>query len=283
MSSGEQSAPSKLSGIFQKKSEEEKVDNTAATKKKKHKKKPSLTSETDCSPEIEVDGKQGASDVKVPNEKEKPRSIRRRLPFGRQKSLEKHKPGAKGKVQEEAAMDADSEPKSPVKLLETDGQNIQSGSENEDKETLLSQIAEAIPADQVSEIASKIEEGANMLSHETCSDESPLKIQIPNPEGQVSVDKKTSLIPIAISSNFQWEICLYVYDYSLRMLMGMWSYVFSRASDATKQLFLYFISALVKRYPHCFKLQVKKKKRRRNNVLEDEGQTAQAKTVANEG
>lgn len=279
MSSGEQSAPSRLSGIFQKKSEEEKVDNAAATKKKKHKKRPSVTSETECSqPETEVDGNQGASDDKVPNEKEKPRSMRRRLPFGRQKSLEKHKlkPGAKGKVPEETAMDgADAEPTNPVKF-ETDGQNIQSGSENEDKETLLSEIAETVPADQVSEIASKIEERASMLSHETYPD------GIPNPEGQIALEKKMSLIPITISSNFQWEICLYVYDYSLRMLMGAWSFVVSRASDVTEQLLLYFFSALVKRYPHSFKLQVKKKKRQRENALENEGQTAQAKTVATE-
>ena len=299
MSSGKQSAPSKFSGIFQKKSEEEKVDNAAATKKKKHKKQPSVTLETDFSPEIEADWKQGALDVMIPSEKEKPRSIRRRLPFGKPQIRKKHKlkPGAKGKAQEETAMDFDAELKGSTVKFEMEEHTIESSSEGESKEVLIIQIAEAIPAEPVSEIASKIEESGTMLSHETYSDESPLKIQIPNPEGYVAFEEKISLSPmteivdrardIAISSNFkfQWGICLYVCVYSLHMLVDLWSVFFTRASDATKQLLLYFISSLIKRYPQCFKQLAKterKKKRRSKNALEDKVQTAQAQSVANE-
>lgn len=299
MSSGKQSAPSRFSGIFLKKSEEEKVHNAAATKKKTHKKQPSVTLEKDFSPKTEADWKQGALDVMIPSEKEKPRSIRRRLAFGKPKSHKKHKlkPGTEGEVQEKTAMDFDVELKENTVKFVMDEHTIQSSSEGEEKEILIIQIAEAIPAEPFSEIASKIEESASMLSHETYSDESPLKIQIPDPEGYVAIEENISLSSMkelairarhaAISSNFkfQWGICLYVCVYSLHMLMDLWSVFFSRASEATKQLLLHFISSLIKRYPHCFEQLVKKerkKKKRSKNALEDKVQTPQAQSATSE-
>ena len=85
-----------------------------------------------------------------------------------------------------------------------------------------------------------------------------LKQLVLNNEKLVHVD--------AESSSSHYAICLYAYDFSLAKLklIALWSFLLTRVSEASKKILVYCISSLIKKYPNCFKIQLKKKKRRRN-------------------
>ena len=284
-----------LGGIFHKISEKRNGENLAAEKKKKRRRHPSVRfskgwkpqyngeTEVDRNRLTEADGKRNSLDTRTANEKEKPRNIRRRLPFGKPTSPEKQEMNSaedtSGVFQtgpahpESNKLSKSTEDSSETKIEiaewkgEGDEKNIQNTrSEDEIEEALAVIIAEFVPQDPISSAASEHQESAGISSPDTCPDENT--VIIPIPEGHTDQDKIGPLKEIIcdekrahvneVSSNFQ---C----DYSLGNLIGLWAFVVCRASDASKQVLFYLISFLIKRYPQCFKVQVKKGKRRSRN------------------
>ena len=250
-------------------------------------------------------------DTKASFEKEKPKNTRRRLSFGKPRALGQKKLNSSQDttevVQDEEAPlqstsanevwksnehQSDSE-QIEIRELEDDGEEELSCQgdtvsevppEDEVKEVLLEMDAEigVSPQDLIPDVASETQKNAGISTPDTCPDENPAIV--PNPEEEPSgfEDKISPLKELmfneerasqvdAITSKFHCEVCLYIYDFSIGSLIGVWSFVVGLARDAMKQVLLYFILSLIKQYPHCFKVQVKKGKRR--------SQTAKLKKV----
>ena len=255
----------------------------------------------------EGNGARNTVDTKASFEKEKPKNTRRRLSFGKPRALGQKKLNSSQDttevVQDEEAPlqstsanevwksnehQSDSE-QIEIRELEDDGEEELSCqgdtvSEDEVKEVLLEMAAEigVSPQDLIPDVASETQKNAGISTPNTCPDENPAIV--PNPEEEPSgfEDKISPLKELmfneerasqvdAICSKFHCEVCLYVYDFSIGSLIGVWSFVVGLARDAMKQVLLYFILSLIKQYPHCFKVQVKKGKRR--------SQTAKLKKV----
>ena len=255
----------------------------------------------------EGNGARNTVDTKASFEKEKPKNTRRRLSFGKPRALGQKKLNSSQDttevVQDEEAPlqstsanevwksnehQSDSE-QIEIRELEDDGEEELSCqgdtvSEDEVKEVLLEMAAEigVSPQDLIPDVASETQKNAGISTPDTCPDENPAIV--PNPEEEPSgfEDKISPLKELmfneerasqvdAICSKFHCEVCLYVYDFSIGSLIGVWSFVVGLARDAMKQVLLYFILSLIKQYPHCFKVQVKKGKRR--------SQTAKLKKV----
>ena len=287
-------------GIFHKKSSEKRNgENPAAEKKKKHKRHPSVRLEKDWKPQYngesefgrnrltEADGKRNSSDTRGVNQKKKPKNIRRKLPFGKPKPPEKPEMNSaedgRGVFQkgptplESKELSKSTEDRSEAKIEiaewkgKGDEKNIQNArSEDEIKEALPVMFAEFVPQDLIPSVASECQESGGIQSPDTCPDENA--VIIPNPEGhndqdemgpskEIVCDEKRARVT-EIFSNFQR-------NFSLGNLLGLWRFVVCCASDATKQLLFYFIYALIKRYPQCFKAQVKKGKRRSRNAQKE--------------
>lgn len=243
-------------------------------------------------------------DTKASYEKEKPKNTRRRLPFGKpralgQKELSSSEDTTEVVQDEEAPLQSmptnelwklnehqsDSE-QIEIRELEDDGEEELSCQgdtvpeippEVEVKEVLLEMAAEigVSPQDLIPDVASEMQKNAGISTPDTCLDENPAIIS--NIEDKLSPlkelmfnEEQASQVD-AISSKFHCEVCLYVYDFSIGSLIGVWSFVVGLARHAMKQVLLYFILSLIKQYPHCFKVQVKKGKRR--------SQTAKLKKV----
>lgn len=291
-------ASSKFGGIFQKKGDQRKVDNPATTKKKKHRRLPSVRLPKDwkfhnykaddgnrpSTEPDEADGLQPALKAVAPIEIEKPRKTRLRLPFGKSKAIEK--PGLHSAAQCFLPEGSDAAPKPNKVQFETaidiigcsengNEQIVESvRSEEEEKEAFLVLLADAVPKELVSDVTSNIQEPAGMFSQETLPDVNSLVVTIPNPEGysDLAAEKTSPIMGLpfnslnrarvaAISSISQFEIRLSARDFSLAKLIGLWSFIVSQASNGFRQLLLYFVSSLIKRYPQCFNLQVTKRKR----------------------
>ena len=255
----------------------------------------------------ESNGARNTVDTKASYEKEKPKNTRRRLSFGKPRALGQKKMNSSQDttevVQDEEAPlqstpanevwksnehQSDSE-QIEIRELEDDGEEELSCqgdtvSEDEVKEVLLEMAAEigVSPQDLIPDVASETQKNAGISTPDTCPDENPAIV--PNPEEEPSgfEDKISPLKELifneerasqvdAITSKFHCEVCLYIYDFSIGSLIGVWSFVVGLARDAMKQVLLYFILSLIKQYPHCFKVQVKKGKRR--------SQTAKLKKV----
>lgn len=243
-------------------------------------------------------------DTKASYEKEKPKNTRRRLPFGKpralgQKELSSSEDTTEVVQDEEAPLQSmptnelwksnehqsDSE-QIEIRELEDDGEEELSCQgdtvpeippEVEVKEVLLEMAAEigVSPQDLIPDVASEMQKNAGISTPDTCLDENPAIIS--NIEDKLSPlkelmfnEEQASQVD-AISSKFHCEVCLYVYDFSIGSLIGVWSFIVGLARHAMKQVLLYFILSLIKQYPHCFKVQVKKGKRR--------SQTAKLKKV----
>lgn len=256
----------------------------------------------------EGNGARNTVDTKASFEKEKPKNTRRRLSFGKPRALGQKKLNSSQDttevVQDEEAPlqstsanevwksnehQSDSE-QIEIRELEDDGEEELSCQgdtvsevppEDEVKEVLLEMAAEigVSPQDLIPDVASETQKNAGISTPDTCPDENPAIV--PNPEEEPSgfEDKISPLMfneerasqVDAITSQFHCEVCLYIYDFSIGSLIGVWSFVVGLARDAMKQVLLYFILSLIKQYPHCFKVQVKKGKRR--------SQTAKLKKV----
>ncbi|XP_068680189.1 uncharacterized protein [Montipora foliosa] len=173
-------------------------------------------------------------------------------------------------------------------------QNILSGfSDIDEKETLALLMTEAVLQAEVTEKTNVQEESAKLMET-TGQDESDLVIEIPNPEGLIAEeekkkppeeeksienqdsDKTEKRISLKkelgsvnrvrygiVSSLSQYKICVFVYDkLSLGKLIGWWSSVADLASNTARGIKLYILSSLIKKYPQCFKAQLKEIKSR---------------------
>ena len=76
------------------------------------------------------------------------------------------------------------------------------------------------------------------------------------------------LLHVNPSGSFQYVVSLYASDFGLAKLIGFWSFLLNRASEATRQVLVYFITSLIKRYPQCFKVHLKKIKEHQRKKLE---------------
>ena len=165
----------------------------------------------------------------------------------------------------------------------------------EDEESWAVLTAEVVPQDFIPKFPSETKEMESSIPDTTClvEDDSIAKPIIPKPAGPPEHLKgqEKSILPSAailwgafthvkqlvlrndkladvdtVSSSSRYEVGLYVYDVSLAKLISLWSFLFTpvtRASQTSKQILVYWVSSLIKKYPHCFKVQLKKKKQRR--------------------
>ena len=75
------------------------------------------------------------------------------------------------------------------------------------------------------------------------------------------------LLHVNPSGSFQYVVNLYSSDFGLAKLIGFWSFLLNRASEATRQVLVYFITSLIKRYPQCFKVHLQKVKEHQRRKL----------------
>ena len=268
-------------GIFHKETDKKDDEKSVPEKKKKHKRQPSIASTKawrleNCEELTEPDGAQMSSEVKALNEKEKPKKLRRRLPFS---ALED--PASHFNEGEQSSERKDEEDIGEQKVSQNDGRP-----EDEVEESWVVLTT----ADVVSQVStSKVSSGTKETESSTPAETCPTQDDIPKPKGSKDGDEKivsstailwdafTHLKQLVLnneklvhvdaeSSSSHYEICLYAYDFSLTKLklIALWSFLLTRASEASKKILVYCISSLIKKYPHCFKIQLKKKKRRRN-------------------
>ena len=309
-------ASPKFGGVLKKKRDQRKADDPATTKKKKHRRLPSVRFPKDWKfhnykaddgnrPGTETADESDGIPPVAPIEIEKPRKTRRRLPFGKSKAIEK--PGVHSAAQCFLPEGSNATPKSNKVTFETaidftgcskDGNELiveSVRSVEEEKEAFLVLLKDAVPKDVISDVTTNIQEPAGMFSQETFPDVNSLVVTIPNPEEYSDlVAEKTSPIMglafnslnrarvAAFSSFSHFEICLSVRDFSPAKLIRLWSFIVSKASDAFRQLLLYFVSSLIKRYPQCFNIQVKKRKRLSKPEEESKVHTTHTESISNE-
>ena len=288
-----------LGGIFHKETEKKDDEKSVPEKKKKHKRQHSIASTKawrleNCEELTEPDGAQMSSEVKALNEKEKPKKLRRRLPFS---ALED--PASHFNEGEQSSQRNDEEDIGEQRVSQNDGRP-----EDEVEESwVVLTTADVVSQVSTSKVSSGTKETESSTPAETCptqddkktdpgnevQDDSSVKTINPKPEGPKDEDEKivsstailwdafTHLKQLVLnneklvhvdaeSSSSHYEICLYAYDFSLAKLklIALWSFLLTRVSEASKKILVYCISSLIKKYPHCFKIQLKKKKRRRN-------------------
>lgn len=298
-----------LGGIFHKKSDKRDGGHSETEKKKKHKRQPSVASTKDwqngeeCS---EADGSHGTlqitSNVKAPNEKGKPKNLRRRFPFGKAKH---HKKKEQSATEDKYEIFLDEPAPHPNKGEQSNEQITdeieirhrdvgQSGGSPEDgveAESVCPELTtDGVPQDVTSNVSSETQETTpeSLNPVQTCPAEEDT---IPKPESPT--DQEDKIVPAAstailwevfmhlkelmvnneklqsvdevdvISTTSQYEIYLYKYDFGLAKVLAFWSFLLSRASETSRQILVYCICSLIKRYPHCFKIQLKAAKQQR--------------------
>lgn len=322
MSDNSSSSSSSSESLAPTKEEERKTEGVAEKKKKNKKKQkrqyfPGLRRawsfpRSRPKPATE-DRKDTASDTSFPGkENKKKRHARKKLPFmSREKDGDTEEPtdsaaplASEGITQDDSAIVEVHQELDKIKLAiegkiaelsgDEDKQNIPSGTSYVDeKEALAALMTEAVLKAQDTDVGTKIEGRAVILSHETSEDEVGLVIATSDPEGlkdesekkvqfeeahssarQVDehVEKRISLKELFVSVNqapygiisslSQNKFCGLVYDISLGKLIGWCSFVVDKASHAVKGFRLYILSSLINRYPQCFKAQLKEIKRR---------------------
>ncbi|KAL9972394.1 hypothetical protein ACROYT_G018681 [Oculina patagonica] len=306
--SAESSSPKRgFGGIFQKKTDKRDGEKSAPEKKekkekKKHKRQPSIAStkawrHENCEERSEVDGAQMSSEVTAANEKEKPKNLRRRLPFGKAKPPKKKENSTEDKQdipQEDSASNShEGERKDEKEFGQQKVSEYESGPVDEVGESwvVLTPTDHVVSPDFTSKVFFETKETESSLPAETCptEDDNSVKTIIPKPESPPEGPKGEKIVSSTAilweafthlkqlvlndeklvrvdteSSSSRYEICLYAYDFSLAKLVAVWSFLLTRASEASKQILVYCISSLIRKYPQCFKVQLKKKKQRRN-------------------
>lgn len=296
-------------GIFHKKTDKRDGEKSAPEKKekkekKKHKRQPSIASTKawrlqNCEELSEADGAQISSEVRAPNEKEKPTNLRRRLPFGKAKPTKKKENSTEDKQDiflEDSASHSNegvqsSDRKDEKEIGQQKFNEYESGPVDEVGESwvVLTPTEHVVSPDFTSKVFSETKETESSILEKTCpiEDNNTVKTIIPKPEGPKNEAEKIAwstailweafthlkqlvlndekLVHVdAESSSSHYEICLYAYDFSLAKLVALSSFLLTRASETSKQILVYCISSLIRKYPQCFKVQLKKKKQRRN-------------------
>lgn len=172
---------------------------------------------------------------------------------------------------------------------------------DEDKESWVVLTAD-VPEDFIPKFPSETKEMESSILDTACpvEDDSPVKAIIPKPAGlpehlkgqEKSIFPSTAILWGAfthlkqlvirndkladvdtVTSSSRYEIGLYVYDASLAKLVALWSFLLTpvtRASQTSKQILVYWVSSLIKKYPQCFKVYLKEKKQRREKAAPKE-------------
>ena len=303
-----ESPPTKRS-LFHKKIETtedgEKSPASEKTKRRKHKREKSLASSEAWRPETpeEHSGAEAAaaeitSNVKAPKEKKKTKSLVHRLSFGK---------GKKKKIRF-------TEEKENIYLEEPAPYSIEWELPEEDsvKEGIVQQMVNqiegisepeeswpaavttvAVPEDVGSEIESLIPVPACPAVEDIGSVKTTIQAKLEGPKeivpsagilGEAFTNLKQlvinneKLLHVKPSGSFQYVVSLYASDFGLAKLIGFWSFLLNRASEATRQVLVYFITSLIKKYPQCFKVQlqqIKEHQRKKCEAAKQEIKAAQ--------
>lgn len=280
-------------GLFHKKIEKKDGEKSSESEKeKKHKRQTSMASskawrlETPKElSEAEGAGAQITSNVKAPKEKKRAKNLARRLSFGKGKKKKIRFTEEKENIYLEEPAPYSVEWELPSELNGKEGTVQQMVSQIEG--SLEDGVEESWPAAVTTvvvpeDVSSEIE---SLVPAQTCPIDditSAVKTTIPELEGVkeqegmivpstgnlgeaftnlkqlvVNNEKLLHFIP---SGSFQYVVSLYTYDFGLAKLISFWSCLLTRASEATRQILVYCICSLIKRYPHCFKVTLKKMK-----------------------
>ena len=296
-----ESASSKRS-LFPKKivtKDDEKSPASEKTKRGKHKREKSMASAEALRLETPEDhsGAEGAtaeitSNLKAPKEKKKAKNLAHRLSFGKGKKTKK----IRFTEEKENIYLEEPAPYSIEWLELPEGESVKEGLVQQ----MVSQI-EGIPEPKVEEslpaavtiidvpedISSEIESLVPVPTCPTVEDISSVKTTIQAelegpkeilPSSGILGEAFTNLKQLVInnekllhvnpSGSFQYVVSLYSSDFGLAKLIGFWSFLLNRASEATRQVLVYLITSLIKRYPQCFKVQLKKIREHQRKKLE---------------
>ncbi|KAL9981120.1 hypothetical protein ACROYT_G009784 [Oculina patagonica] len=303
--SAESSSPKRgFGGIFHKKTDKRDGKKSAQEKKekkekKKHKRQPSIASTkawrlVNCGELSEVDGEKISSEVRAPNEKEKPKNLRRRLPFGKAKPPKKNENSTEDKgdilLEDPASHSNEGEQSSERKDEKEIGQQkvseYESGPVDETGESwvVLTPTDHAVSPDFTSKVFFETKETESSIPAKTCptEDDNSVKTIIPKPESPPEGPKGEKIVSSTAilweafthlkglvlnneklvhvdteSSSSRYEICLYAYDFSLAKVVALWSFLLTRASEASKQILVYCISPLIRKVSAVLQSSVK--------------------------
>ena len=289
--------PSVKRGIFHKKVENkdgEKSPASEKTKTRKHKREKSMASPETLRLETpeEHSEAEGAtaeitSNVKAPKEKKKAKNLAHRLSFGKGKKKKIRFTEEKENIYLEEPAPYSIEWELP------EGDSVKEGLVQQ----MVSQIEgipepkaeEALPAAvTIIDVPEDIESLVPVPACPTVEDISSavnttIQVELEGPKAIVPstgilgeaftnlkqlVINNEKLLHVNPSGSFQYVVSLSASDFGLAKLIGFWSCLLNRASEATRQVLVYFITSLIKRYPQCFKVQLKKIKEHQRKKLE---------------
>lgn len=292
-------------GLFPKKVENkdgEKSATSEKTKRGKHKREKSMASAEASRLETPEDhsGTEGAtaeitSNVKAPKEKKKAKNLAHRLSFGKggRKKKKIRFTEEKENIYLEEPAPYSIEWREPPEgdsvkegLVQQMVSQIEGNSEPKVEESLPAAAMTIIdvPEDVSSEIESLVPvpacstvEGISLAVKTTIQAELEGPKEIVPSTGILGeaftnlkqlVINNEKLLHVNPSGRLQYVVSLYASDFGLAKLIGFWSFLLNRASEATKQVLVYFITSLIKKYPQCFKVQLKKIKEHQRKKLE---------------
>jgi len=293
-------SPSTKRGLFHRKIEKkhgEKSPTSEKTKRRKHKREKSMASSEAWRLETpeEHSEAEGAtaeitSNVKAPKEKKKAKNLAHRLSFGKGKKKKIRFTEEKENIYlEEPAPysvewelpDGDSVKEGIVQQMVSQIEGI---SEPEVEESWPAAVTTIdVPEDVGSEIESLVPVPACPTVEDIRSVKTTIQAELEGPKeivpstgilGEAFTNLKQlvinneNLLHVNPSGSFQYVVSLYSSDFGLAKLIGFWSFLLNRASEATRQVLVYFITSLIKKYPQCFKVHLKKIKEHQRKKLE---------------
>ena len=289
--------PSVKRGIFSRKVENkdgEKSPVSEKTKTRKHKREKSMASSETLRLETPEDHSEAegataeiTSNVKAPKEKKKAKNLAHRLSFGKGKKKKIRFTEEKENIYLEEPAPYSIEWELP------EGDSVKEGLVQQ----MVSQIEgipepkaeEALPAAvTIIDVPEDIESLVPVPACPTVEDISSavnttIQVELEGPKAIVPstgilgeaftnlkqlVINNEKLLHVNPSGSFQYVVSLSASDFGLAKLIGFWSFLLNRASEATRQVLVYFITSLIKRYPQCFKVQLKKIKEHQRKKLE---------------
>lgn len=279
--------------IDKKDSEESSV--SEKTKTRKHKREKSMASseawrletpEEHSGPEAAV--AEITSNVKAPKEKKKTKNLAHRLSFGKGKKKKIRFTEEKENIYLEEPAPYSIEWELPGEDSIKEGivqemvNQIEGISEPEESWAGAVTTVDALE-DTGSEIGSLIPVPAGPTVEDISSVKTTIQAELEGPKeivpstgilGEAFTNLKQlvinneKLLHVNPSGSFQYVISLYASDFGLAKLIGFWSFLLNRASEATRQVLVFFIISLIKRYPQCFKVHLQKVKELQRKKLE---------------
>ena len=301
-------SPAPKRGLFHKKIEKKDGEKSVAsekTKGRKHKREKSVASSEAWRLETpeEHSEAEGAtaeitSSVKAPKEKKKTKNLAHRLSFGKGKKKKIRFTEEKENIYLEEPAPYSIEWELPggesVKegIVQRMVSQIEGISEPEVEESLPAAVTIIdMPEDVGSAIGSLVPVPACPTVEDINSVKTTIQTELEGPKAIVPstgilgeaftnlkqlVINNESLLHVNPSGSFQYVVSLYSSDFSLAKLIGFWSFLLNRASEATRQVLVYLITSLIKRYPQCFKVHLQKVKEHQRKKLAAAKQEAKA-------